>query len=391
MNKPITQAELEQHIQSAPSAADAANTRRKKLRKKLLAGLAATVVISGAGYYAYDELIGSRYVATDNAYVGADTAQVTPLIGGPVEAVFASDTDSVARGDVLIQLDDTDARIAVAQAEAALGQAERRVGGYFANDEALTAQVAARGADQARAAADVASAESTLHRARIDFERRKALAASGSVSGDELTSAENALRMAEAALEAARANQIQAAATREAAIGSLKANVVLTRNTTVQTNPEVANAQARLDQARVDLERTVIRAPVDGVVTRRQVQVGQRVQAGSQLMSIVPVTEVYVDANFKEIQLRNVREGQLVTLTSDLYGSEVEFKGRVVGLSGGTGSAFALVPSQNATGNWIKVVQRLPVRIALDKAELEAHPLRVGLSMNVTIDTRASH
>ena len=226
---------------------------------------------------------------------------------------------------------------------------------------------------------------------RIDFERRKALAASGSVSGDELTSAENALRMAEAALEAARANQIQAAATREAAIGSLKANVVLTRNTTVQTNPEVANAQARLDQARVDLERTVIRAPVDGVVTRRQVQVGQRVQAGSQLMSIVPVAEVYVDANFKEIQLRNVREGQLVTLTSDLYGSEVEFKGRVVGLSGGTGSAFALVPSQNATGNWIKVVQRLPVRIALDKAELEAHPLRVGLSMNVTIDTRASH
>jgi membrane fusion protein (multidrug efflux system) len=141
----------------------------------------------------------------------------------------------------------------------------------------------------------------------------------------------------------------------------------------------------------VDLERTVIRAPVDGVVTRRQVQVGQRVQAGSQLMSIVPVAEVYVDANFKEIQLRNVREGQLVTLTSDLYGSEVEFKGRVVGLSGGTGSAFALVPSQNATGNWIKVVQRLPVRIALDKAELEAHPLRVGLSMNVTIDTRASH
>ena len=159
MNKPITQAELEQHIQAAPSDADAANTRRKKLRKKLLAGLAATVVISGAGYYAYEELFGSRYVTTDNAYVGADTAQVTPLIGAPVEAVFASDTNSVARGDVLIQLDDTDARIAVAQAEAALGQAERRVGGYFANDEALTAQVAARAADQARAAADVASAE----------------------------------------------------------------------------------------------------------------------------------------------------------------------------------------------------------------------------------------
>jgi membrane fusion protein (multidrug efflux system) len=390
MNKPIRQAELEQHIQVAPPAADAASIKRKKLRKKLLAGLAATVVVSGAGYFGYEELFGSRYVTTDNAYVGADTAQVTPLIGGPVKAVLASDTDWVTQGDVLIQLDDTDARIAVAQAEAALGQAERRVRGHFANDEALSAQVAARVADQTRAAADVASAESTFERARIDFERRKALAASGSVSGDELTAAENAFRKAEAALEAARANQVQAAANREAAIGSLKANNVLTRNTTVDTNPEVANARARLDQARVDLERTVIRAPVTGVVTRRQVQVGQRVQAGAPLMSIVPVLEVYVDANFKEVQLKNVREGQRVTLTSDLYGSEVKFKGRVVGLSGGTGAAFALVPAQNATGNWIKVVQRLPVRIALDKAELEAHPLRVGLSMNATIDTQAT-
>ena len=387
MNKPITQSELHAQIESATAATNAPNTRLK-LRKRLLAGLLATVTVCAVGYFGYDELIGSRYVTTDNAYVGADTAQVTPLISGPVKEVFVRDTDVVAQGDVLIQLDDTDARIAVAQAEAALGQAERRVRGYFAKDNSLTAEIAARKADQTRAAADVAAAESTLARARIDFERRKALAASGSVSGDELTASENAFRKAEAALEAARANQVRAEANRVAAIGSLEANVVLTRDTTVDTNPEVANARARLAQAEVDLERTVIRAPISGVVTRRDVQIGQRVQAGTPLMSIVPVSEAYVDANFKEVQLTNVRDGQPVTLTSDLYGSDVTFKGSVVGLSGGTGSAFALVPAQNATGNWIKVVQRLPVRIALDKAELEAHPLRVGLSMTATIDTK---
>ena len=243
MNKPITHSELEQHIQTASSTFDAANIKRKALRKKLLVGLLATVVISGAGYFGYAEL-GSSYVTTDNAYVGADTAQVTPLINGPVREVFVRDTDVVAQGDMLIQLDDTDARIAVAQAEAALGQAERHVRGYFANDEGLSAQVSARIAEQARAAADVASAESTLKRARIYFERRKALSISGAVSGDEVTATEDDLRRAEAALDAARANRVQAAANHEAAIGSLKANTVLTRDTTVETNPEVANARA---------------------------------------------------------------------------------------------------------------------------------------------------
>jgi membrane fusion protein (multidrug efflux system) len=207
------------------------------------------------------------------------------------------------------------------------------------------------------------------------------------VSGDELTSSENALRQAAAAYEAARAGQAQAAANREAAVGALKANAVLVNGTTVDTNPEVAAARARFEQAQIDLERTIIRAPVDGVVVQRAVHVGQRVQSGTSLMSIVPVGEAYVDANFKEGQLTEVREGQEVELTSDLYGSDVVFHGRVVGLSGGTGSAFALIPAQNATGNWIKVVQRLPVRIALDRDDLLQHPLRVGLSMEATIDT----
>jgi membrane fusion protein, multidrug efflux system len=382
MNKPIPQSEMDALNAQATNAPS-----KKVLRKKLFAGLLAGVTICGAGYYAYDYFIGSRYVTTDNAYVGAETAHVTPLVGGPVKEVRVSDTDTVKKGDVLLVLDDTDARLALTQAEAALGQAERRVRGYFANDEGLSAQVAARGADQARAAADVASAKSALDRARVDFSRRQALAASGSVSGDELTAAENAFRQASAAFDAALAAQVQAAANREASIGQLKANAVLITNTTVDTNPEVASARARFEQAKVDLERTIIRASVDGVIVQRAVHVGQRVQSGASLMSIVPVGEAYVDANFKEMQLTKVREGQEVELTSDLYGSDVVFHGRVVGLSGGTGSAFALIPAQNATGNWIKVVQRLPVRIVIDRDDLLKHPLRVGLSMEATIHT----
>jgi membrane fusion protein (multidrug efflux system) len=383
MNKPIPQSEIE----SLNAQAANAPNKQKALRKKLFVGLFAGVTLCGAGYYAYDYFIGSRYVTTDNAYVGAETAHVTPLVGGPVKEVRVSDTDTVKKGDILVVLDDTDARLALAQAEAALGQAERRVRGYFANDEGLSAQVTARGADQARAAADVAAAKSALDRARVDYSRRQALAASGSVSGEELTAAENGFRQASAALDAALAAQVQAAANREATIGAMKANAVLVTNTTVDTNPEVAVARARLEQAEVDLERTVIRAPIDGVVVQRAVHVGQRVQSGASLMSIVPIGEAYVDANFKEVQLMKVREGQEVELTSDLYGSEVVFHGRVVGLAGGTGSAFALIPAQNATGNWIKVVQRLPVRIAIDRDALLKHPLRVGLSMEATINT----
>jgi membrane fusion protein (multidrug efflux system) len=178
----------------------------------------------------------------------------------------------------------------------------------------------------------------------------------------------------------------QAHANLRAAQGQREANLVLISGTPLDQNPEVAAARARLDAAKLALERTVIRSPIDGVVSKKQVQVGQEVQAGTPLMTVVPVNAVYVDANFKEVQLKKVRIGQPVTLTSDLYGGGVKFHGRVVGLSGGTGSAFSLIPAQNASGNWIKVVQRLPVRIALDPKELAEHPLRVGLSMKAKID-----
>jgi membrane fusion protein (multidrug efflux system) len=359
---------------------------RKTRRKQLFVGLAGAVAAVLAGGFAYETVVAARHVTTNNAYVGADTAEVTPLVGGPVAQVLVEDTQSVKRGDILVRLDDTDARLALARAEANLADTERRVRGIVATGADLQSQIAARTADQAQAAARVASAKADLEKARIDLERRQALAASGSVSGDELTTARTASDTATANLQAAQAAQALAAANHASAESAHQANAVLTEGAAVDENPEVLAARAARDQAKVDLERTVIRAPVDGVVSRRQVQVGQRVQAGATLMWVVPVRQAYVDANFKEGQLAKVRPGDPATLEADLYGGKVKYHGRVAGFSGGTGAAFALIPAQNATGNWIKVVQRLPVRIALDPGELAAHPLRVGLSMNVDVD-----
>ncbi|MET0542015.1 MAG: HlyD family efflux transporter periplasmic adaptor subunit, partial [Variovorax sp.] len=245
--------------------------------------------------------------------------------------------------------------------------------------------------DQQRAAAQVTSAQADFERARIDLSRRQALADSGSVSGDELTKARNAFDTAQANLVAAQASALQSRANHKAAIGSREANAVLIADATEDTNPEVTLARARRDQARVNLERTVVRAPVDGVVAKRTVQLGQQVQTGAALLSVVPVGDMHVDANFKEVQLDRVRVGQPVTLESDRYGKKVVYHGVVEGLAGGTGAAFATIPAQNATGNWIKVVQRLPVRIRLDEQELAKRPLQVGLSMRATVDTHGVH
>lgn len=358
-------------------------------RRKGFVVLGLVVALAGAGYGSWWYFFGSRYVSTDNAYTSAEVAEVTPAVGGIVAVVKVVDTQAVKQGDLLVQIDDTDARIALAQAEADLAMAKRRVRSYFATDEGLAAQVKAREADEKRAAAQLQAAQADLARARVDLQRREALQASGSVSGEELTNARNALAQAEANLDAARASTVQSAANRLSTMGSRKANAALTMDATVETNPEVLLAKAHLAQARVDLVRTGIRAPVDGVVAKRQVQVGQRVQVGAPLLSVVPLKEVHVDANFKEVELRHVRVGQPVEVVADLYGDSVVYHGTVSGFSGGTGSAFSMIPAQNATGNWIKVVQRLPVRITIDPQELARRPLQVGLSMVATIDTSA--
>jgi membrane fusion protein (multidrug efflux system) len=372
-------------VETAPPPPPAAKPRRNNRRTLFL--ILGAVILVGAVAFGLDWLlVGSHHMTTDDAYVDADVADVTPLVSGQIVSAPVTNTQAVKKGDVLVVIDPTDFKLALEADEAALGQAQRRVEGYFATRDAQNAMTAAKGADIERARAQLVSAQADNARAHTDLARRQALAHDGAVSGDELTAAENRVRETEAAVAAAQAALTEAQAAQAAQAGQAREAEALVAGTDVAGNPDVALAQAKVDQARLDLERTVIRAPVDGVIAKNNVEIGQRVETGAQLMSVVPVQDAYVDANFKEEQLRHMRIGQPVILTSDLYGSDVKFHGRIVGLAGGTGSAFAVIPAQNATGNWIKIVQRLPVRIALDPAELKDHPLRVGLSMNVDVD-----
>jgi membrane fusion protein (multidrug efflux system) len=366
-----------------------AKTGLLAMRRRRLFGLLGAAVLAVAVVWFFSWLlVGSRRVTTDDAYVNADTAQVTALVAGPITEDPVGETQFVRKGDLVAVIDPADYRLAVARASAQLGQAERRVQGYYANEEAASAQAQAKTSEVSQAAAQLASAQADLARAEAEYARRQRYAGAGAVSADELTEARNhqqttqaAVAAAEAALGQAKANVTNAKAQRQAA-------AVLVQGADLNTNPEVAAARAQLDQARLDLQRTVVRSPVDGIVARKTIEVGQRVQTGAQLMTIVPIQTAYVDANFKEVQLRKIHVGSPVTLTSDLYGHKVKFHGKVVGVAGGSGSAFALIPAQNATGNWIKVVQRVPVRIALDPQELQAHPLRVGLSMKAVVEAR---
>jgi membrane fusion protein (multidrug efflux system) len=359
---------------------------KARQRKRLLLVFAAALVLVAVTWWVWATFIAGDTVSTENAYTNVEVAQVTPLVGGPVKRVLVVDSELVKAGQILFELDDTDLRLAVAEAEAALGRARRKVRQLQARDVSLAGQEGVRAANEATARADLARAQADLDKALLDESRRQDLAAPGAVSQQELSDSRTAVRQAEAAILQAKARIAAAEAARAAAAGARRANRVLFEDATVDTNPEVLAAKARLDQAKVDLARAVIRAPVDGVVDQRKVAVGQRVPPGVPAMVVVPVQNMYVDANFKEVQLQRVRPGQPVVLTSDLYGSDVVYHGRVSGFAGGTGSAFAAIPAQNATGNWIKVVQRLPVRVRLDPRELREHPLRVGLSMHATID-----
>ncbi|SDB92310.1 HlyD family efflux transporter periplasmic adaptor subunit [Acinetobacter boissieri] len=354
-------------------------------RKKLLLIVAIIFILAIAVYAAWIVFF-NRTEDTDNAYVGADTAQISAMVGGQVAQVLTQDTAYVRAGDILVKVDDRDAQIAVTQAQADLTKVKRQFGQTQANSGALNSQIQAtddaiqsQKAQLERARADVAKAQS-------DFKRREALNASGAISKEEYATSLNAFNTAKANLGVAEAGFQQALSNQKVAQSNLEANNALIKGTTQDSTPDVLVAQAKLDQAKLNLERTIVRAPVDGIVTNRNVQIGQVIAVGQSLMIVVPIHQMYVDANFKESQLTRVKVGQNVKLTSDLYGSDVVYHGKVIGFSGGTGAAFALIPAQNATGNWIKVVQRLPVRIALDPKELTQHPLRVGLSMNATVE-----
>ncbi|WP_336151127.1 EmrA/EmrK family multidrug efflux transporter periplasmic adaptor subunit [Acinetobacter pittii] len=380
--------DAQSNVQETVPTTSASDENNQNKRKKFL-GFFALILLIAAILYAIWALFLNNSVSTDNAYVGAETAQITSMVSGQVAQVVVKDTQTVHRGDVLVRIDDRDAKIALAQAEAELAKAKRQYKQTAANSSSLNSQVVVRADEINSAKAQVAQAQADYDKATLELNRRAQLAASGAVSKEELTKAQSAVETAKAGLELAKAGLAQASSSRKAAESTLAANEALIQGVSETSTPDVQVAQAHVEQAQLDLERTVIRAPVDGVVTRRNIQVGQRVAPGTSMMMIVPLNDLFVDANFKESQLKKVRPGQAVTLTSDLYGDDVEYHGKVMGFSGGTGSAFALIPAQNATGNWIKVVQRLPVRIALDPKELAEHPLRVGLSMEAKVDLSA--
>ena len=344
-------------------------------RTRLLVTAAVVFVLLGIIYAAWWFLYGSHFEDTDDAYVHGNLVQITPQIAGTVVAIDTDDTRTVKSGQPLVRIDSADADVALAKAEAQLAQTVRQVRTRYVQNDALTAQIEMRRAEIVRAQADLARAQS-------DFKRRQALSGSGGVSGEELLHAD-------VAVKTATSNLAQARAALAGAQAQLETNLALTHGTTIEQHPDVRAAAAAVRAAWLDKSRTVLPAPVDGVVARRSVQVGQRVAPGAVLMNVVPLNQVWVEANFKEGQLRKMKVGQPATLKSDLYGGSVTYHGIVIGVDAGTGSAFALLPAQNATGNWIKVVQRVPVRVAIDPAELQQHPLRVGLSMDVEVDTAA--
>jgi membrane fusion protein (multidrug efflux system) len=368
---------------AAPAqAAPAGNPKRKKA----LTAVATVVILGGLGWGAYEWLVASHYENTDNAYVQGNVIQITPQIGGTVMAIMADDTDFVKAGQPLVKLDPADARVALDQAEANLAQTVRQVRTLYANNGSLAAQVSLREADVVRAQTEIGRTQSDVARANDDLNRRQALSGNGAVSKEELNHAQTTLSNAKSALAAAQAGVVAAQASVSAAKEQLMSNQAMTEGTTVEQHPSVQAAAAKVREAYLASQRAALPAPVDGYVAKRTVQLGQRVAAGTPMMSIVPLNQVWVDANFKEVQLRNIRIGQPVHLTADVYGKKVEYNGTVAGLGVGTGAAFALLPAQNATGNWIKVVQRVPVRIALDAKQLADNPLRVGLSMDATVD-----
>ncbi|HEV3105293.1 MAG TPA: HlyD family efflux transporter periplasmic adaptor subunit [Trinickia sp.] len=329
-------------------------------RRRLMTLLTGVILIAAIGYGLYYFLVARFRESTDDAYVNGNIVQITPQVTGTVIAVKVDDTQTVNTGTPLVVLDGADARVVLQQAEASLAQTVRQVHGLFVNNDQFQAQVAQR--------------ESDLSRAQDDLRRRLTVAQTGAVSQEEISHARDAVKAAQAALDATRQQ--------------LASNRALTANTTIATQPNVLAAAAKVRDAYLNNARNVLPAPVAGYVAKRSVQVGQRVSPGTPLMAIVPLEAVWVDANFKEVQLKHMRIGQPVKLTADVYGSSVVYHGTVVGFSPGTGSAFSLLPAQNATGNWIKVVQRLPVRIALDPQELRAHPLRIGLSMQADVDIK---
>ncbi len=378
-------------VDAPPLPASPLTPSRLVTRKRALLGLIILVVLVALGTGAYWWWVGRWQMSTSDAYVGGNLVQVTALTSGTVKSILATETQVVSLGQPLVELDGADAQTALAASEAALAKAVRAVRGQFATAVQASAGVRQRSADLTGAQASVAAARDVLLRAESDLAQQVPLAQRGFVSEQALIAARDAVAVAQANYQAAQAAANAARAGIGGAREQLLAAQAQVERTTVANHPDVLAAAAAVRQAFLNAARSRIVAPVAGTLGKRSVQLGQHVSAGSPLMTVVPLTEVWVDANFKEAGLLQLRIGQPVALTADFYGDSVKYAGTVAGLSPVTGSAQSLLPAQNASGNWIKIVQRLPVRITLDRAELAAHPLRVGLSMNLVVDLHAAN
>jgi membrane fusion protein, multidrug efflux system len=347
---------MDASVETSPSVAQSTQRQRRTWLITLTVTVVATALLIGLWWLRYARF----YQSTDDSYVAGNLVNVMPQVSGTVVSIAAEETDLVHAGQELVRLDATDARVALQDAEQQLARTVRQTRTVFATRDELTAVVSQRRAD--------------LARAQADYDRRRNLTASGAVSAEELGHTRDALRAARDALTAAQQ--------------SLAASTALVGRTGIADNPDVQAAATQVERAWLALQRTSVRSPVTGYIARRSVQLGERIAPGAALMAVVPLEQVWVEANFKEVQLERMRIGQPVRVVSDLYGGQVVYHGMVAGLGMGTGAAFALLPAQNATGNWIKVVQRVPVRITLDTKELEAHPLRIGLSTRARVEVR---
>ncbi|AKM47050.1 multidrug efflux MFS transporter periplasmic adaptor subunit EmrA [Edwardsiella anguillarum] len=332
---------------------------KKKQRKTWMLGMTGVFILIAAAYLVYWFIVLRHHQETDDAYVTGNLVQINAQVSGSVTRVNFEGTDLVKAGDILVTLDKTDAQQAYERAKTALANSVRQTHQLMVNAKQYQA--------------NIAMSQVALSKASSDYQRRLALSRSGAIGREELQHAQDAMESARAALDVA--------------VQQYNANQALILNTPLEKQPAVLQAAAQVRDAWLALERTQIRSPVTGYVSQRSVQVGAQISPNTPLMAIVPASQMWIDANFKETQLANMRIGQPATVVSDMYGDGVVFKGKVAGLDMGTGSAFSLLPAQNATGNWIKVVQRLPVRIELDPQQLAQHPLRIGLSTLVTVDT----
>jgi len=332
---------------------------KKRQRKSALILLTLLFIIIGVGWGAYWYLVLRHYESTDNAYVAGNQVQIQSQVSGSVMTVNVDNTDFVTSGTVLVELDPRDAELALDKAKTELANSVRQTRQHMVNSRQLQANIEVK--------------RSELNRLQNDLKRREVLGSSHVIGKEELQHAREAVVSAKAALDMA--------------IEQYNANQAIVLNSSIEKQPAVEQAATQVRNAWLTLQRTKIVSPVDGYVSRRSVQVGSQITPSTPLMAIVPSNGMWIDANFKETQLADMRIGQPTKVITDFYGKDIVFNGTVVGLDMGTGSAFSLLPAQDASGNWIKVVQRLPVRIALDENQLEEYPLRIGLSTEVTVDT----